>query len=135
MPRTRSKWMPTANGWRWGRYQIECLAPRLWVLTEMGADLPGAVSSPTIITTSASVRTLKYLAERRETRVTRRRVMWTHSLVGVAAALGLLAASLLPSPAVIVATVALMFVMLRSVAIVAVVATDGAWTRVRHTYQ
>ena len=104
------------------------------VLTEMGPIFRRR-EPPTIITTSASVRTLKYLAERRETRVTRRRVMWTHSLVGVAAALGLLAASLLPSPAVIVATVALMFVMLRSVAIVAVVATDGAWTRVRHTYQ
>src|SRR5690606_42166205 len=77
MPRTRLKWMPTANGWRWGRYQIECLAPRLWVLTEMGSDLPGALSSTTIITTYPSVRTLTYRAARRASRATLRRPMST----------------------------------------------------------
>ncbi len=75
------------------------------------------------------------MAEWREARYTRRRVMWMHGLVALVAAVGLGAVTFLPSPAEIVSTLALLFVMLRSVAIVVVAATNGAWAQVRHTYQ
>jgi hypothetical protein len=132
MPSPRPKWMRTTNGWRWGRYQIERLAPRMWVLTQLGND---PQSTPTIVTTAASLRALKHMAEWREARYTRRRVMWMHGLVALVAAVGLGAVTFLPSPAEIVSTLALLFVMLRSVAIVVVAATNGAWAQVRHTYQ
>lgn len=95
MPSPRPKWMRTTNGWRWGRYQIERLAPRMWVLTQLGND---PQSTPTIVTTAASLRALKHMAEWREARYTRRRVMWMHGLVALVAAVGLGAVTFLPPP-------------------------------------
>lgn len=132
MPSPRSDWVRTTQGWRRGSYEIERLAPRMWVLTCLGRD-PAA--SPTIVTTSSSLRALKYVAERREKNITRRRILWTHGLVVITALAGLLAASLLTPHVMLITTVLLLGLLLRSVSIFVVVATNAAWTRVRHTYQ
>src|SRR5690554_3044459 len=86
MPSPGRNWTRSEDGWRWGRYRIERLAPRMWVLTCRGAD----PSQPEIIvTTSASLRVLKHLAERRESRAARRRLLWAHGALAALSTAGL----------------------------------------------
>lgn len=132
----RLVWNRVSAGWRSGRYRIDLIAPGMWALVSeesTGSD-PQQVT-PHLVTTSASRRCLEHEAQRREWRRWRtHRLVW-HSLGTVAALAGFALLPVLPPAWMVTAGIVATLVMLRSLAVMANIVTNGSWARLSQTYQ
>lgn len=126
-------WRRTSGDWRSGRYRIQLIAPGIWVLIDQGLDPSDPV--PRMVTSSPSLKALKRLAARRERRRLRSRRLWRHSMILVSALAALGVAAFLPAPWMVIVTIALIAIALRSLSIAIDTFTQGSWTRLRQTYQ
>lgn len=131
----RTAWTKTPHGWRRGRHRIQLVAPGLWALLEERSHDDPDAAIPIIVTTSASLGTLKRAAERREWRRWKRRRTANHSAWLVAAMVGMGLSAALPPVWMVVGIIVLILLAFRSLAIVADTLTEGSWTRVSQTYQ
>lgn len=133
--RVRNAWTKTQHGWRRGRHRIQLVVPGRWVLLEERSDEDSGTAIPKIVTTSASLRTLKRAAERQEWRRWKRRRAAKHTAWLVAATVGMGLSAALPPPWMVVGIIVLTLLGFHCLATVADTLTEGSWTRVSQTYQ
>jgi len=134
---SRLAWIETLDGWISGRYQIELIAPRLWVLSRRPKNI-GDTMEPVpavVVRTAGSLRELKYLAEETERRRLGRRRLLGHLGAAIALATAAVVGWAMEWDLTIPALVAVFAVALRTLVMWVDHATGSAWSVVSQNYQ
>jgi hypothetical protein len=132
---SRLVWNETLDGWFGGDYQIELVAPQLWVLTRRNEGHRRHPGSE-LVRTSGSLRQLKQLAGELERRRSVRRRLVAHLSATIALVVLIAVGSAFGMAALALPALAALFVAgLRTLVIWVEEATGGAWSVVSQGYQ